>query len=89
MGKCQRLLQEKHQKVTKRRKPRDRTIKNMDKYAQLKTFHHDRQLQVYMYDFMYVDTKTIPVEDYFPATKIFCNNYIKVSTPGPVPKHWL
>ena len=36
----------------------------MDKYAQLKTIHHDYQPQVYMYDLMYVDTKTMPMEDY-------------------------
>ena len=36
------------------KKIEDRTIKN-DKYAQMKMFHHDRQLQVYMYDFKYVD----------------------------------
>ena len=41
----------------------------MYKYAQLKMFHLDRQLQVYMYDFMYVDPDAISVEDYFPDTK--------------------
>ena len=39
----------------------------MDKYAQLKSFHHDRRHQV----FMYVDLNTIPVEDHFTATKTF------------------
>ena len=43
----------------------------MDKYAQLKRFHHDHRLQVYMYANIYVDTETIPVEDYFPDTKMF------------------
>ena len=43
----------------------------MDKYAQMKRFHHDLRLQVYMYDFMYVDTKTMPAEDHFTATKHF------------------
>ena len=34
-------------------KNRDRMIKIMYKYAQLKRFHNDRRLQVYMYAFMY------------------------------------
>ena len=44
----------------------------MDKYGLLKRFHHDLRLQVYMYDFMYVDPQTIPVEDHFTATKKNC-----------------
>ena len=47
-------------------------------------FHCDRKLQVYMYDFMYVDPDKIPMEDYFPATRTFK----KISTPGPVPNNW-
>ena len=39
----------------------------MNKYAQLNIFHHDRQLQVYMYPFMYDDPETISVEDHFNA----------------------
>ena len=50
----------------------------MDKYSQLKRFHHDRQLQAYMYDFMYVDTETMPVEDHFTATKRIFLNYKKI-----------
>ena len=42
-----------------------------------------------MYDLMYVDIQTIPLEDHFTATKIFVVKYKKMSTPGPVPKHWL
>ena len=41
----------------------------MDKYAQLKRFHYDRQIQVYMYALMYVDNQTMPGEDHFTATK--------------------
>ena len=37
---------------------------------------------------MYVDSKTMPVEDYFPATKTFIDIYKKMSTPVPVTKHW-
>ena len=48
-------------------------------------FHHDCQLQVYMYDFMYIDPEPIPVEDYFFYKFFFENNKI-MSTPGPVPK---
>ena len=48
-----------------------------------------RQLQVYMYALIYVNTKTMAEEDYFPDTKTFFENYNKFSTSGPVPKHWL
>ena len=50
-------------------------LKIMDKYSQLKRFHHDRVLQVYMHAFMYVDPDTIPVQDRFTATKTFVENY--------------
>ena len=39
----------------------------MDKYAQMKRFHYDHQLQVYMYAFMYVDLEIMEEEDYFSA----------------------
>ena len=81
------FLQVNHQKVIKN-KNRERAIKVMHKYAQLKRFHNNCQLQAYMNDFMYVDTKTMSVEDYFPYT-FFVYNYNKMSTPGPVPKHWI
>ena len=61
----------------------------MDKYAQLKRFHHERRLQVYIYDFMYVDTKTMPVDELFIASKKFVENYKKMSTIGLVPKNWI
>ena len=61
----------------------------MDKYELLKRFHHDYRLQIYLYDFMYVDHETIPVEEDFPDTKTSVENYKKMSTPGPVPKYWL
>ena len=41
----------------------------MDKYTQMKRFHHDRQLQVDMHTFIYVYTETILVDGHFPATK--------------------
>ena len=37
----------------------------------------------------YVDTKTMPVEECFPATKQFVDNYKKSLAPVPVPKYWL
>ena len=61
----------------------------MDKYSLLRRFHHDLRLQFYMYDFMYVDTETIPVEDYFPDTQTSVDKYRKMSTPVPVSKHCL
>ena len=76
-------------KVYKEKKNRDRKIKIMDKYEHMKRFHHDLQLQVYMYDFMYVDTETITMEDYFPDTKTCVEKYRKISTTGTLPKHWL
>ena len=39
-----------------------------------------------MYDFMYVDTETMPEEDYFAATKTFVEKYKKHLTPVPLPK---
>ena len=61
----------------------------MDKYAQMQAFHCDHQHQVYMYALMYVDTEIMSEEHYFPATKTFVENYKKMSTLVPVPKHWL
>ena len=61
----------------------------MDKYAQLKRLHHDLRLQVDMYDFKSIDPESIPVEEYFPATKTLVENYKIISTSGPVSKHWL
>ena len=61
----------------------------MDKYAQLNRLHHDRQLQVYMYSFMYVDPQKIPVKENFVATLNVSVNYKKMSIPGTVPKHQL
>ena len=68
-------------KVYENRKNRDRTINIMCKYAQLKRFLHYRWLQVYMYDFMYVDPQTIPVEDNFTDTKKVVVTYNKMSNP--------
>ena len=46
----------------------------MVKYAQIKKFHRECRLQVYMYSFMYVDPEAI-LEDYrFPATRFFSKN---------------
>ena len=64
----------KHQKVIKRKTDTEQS-KNMYKYAQLNRLHRDRRPQVYMYDFMYVDTDTFPVEDNFPATKTFFESF--------------
>ena len=61
----------------------------MNKYAQLKRFHHNRRLQVYIYDFMYVDLEPMPVEENFPDTKEFVENYNKMLNSGPFPKQWL
>ena len=61
----------------------------MYKYVQLKRFHHDLRIKVYMYAFMFVDPQNIPVEDHFTDTKTFFVNYKKMSTPGLVPKQFL
>ena len=58
----------------------------MDRYAQLKRFHHDCQIQVYMYAFMYVYPETIPMEEHFLSTKTFVVDYNKITTPGTVQK---
>ena len=49
----------------------------MDEYALLKIFHHEHQVQVYMYAFNYVNREKMPVEDYFPGTKIIIEEYKK------------
>ena len=41
----------------------------MAKYPLLKRSHHECRLKVYMHAFMYVNSKTMPVEDYFTDTK--------------------
>ena len=67
-------------------KNRDITIKIMYKNIELKRFHNDLWLQVYMHVFVYVYTQTIPVGDHFTASKTFFVNYEKMSTQGSVPK---
>ena len=78
----------KHQVVIKGKKDTERS-KSMDKYAKLKRLHHDLRLQVYIYNFIYVDTDTIPVDENFTTKKTYVLNYKKMSTPGTVPKNWL
>ena len=42
-----------------------------------------------MYDFKYIYTKKITEDDYFPYTILSFKTYQKMSTPVPVPNHWL
>ena len=42
-----------------------------------------------MYTFVYVDSQKVPMEEHFPAMKVFVVNYNKISTMEPVPKNWL
>ena len=58
----------------------------MDRYTQLKRFHHERRLQVYMYDFMYIGPRKMQVEDHHPFKKSIFVNHEKMSTQGSVPK---
>ena len=44
------------------------------KYTQLKSFHHELRLQVYMYDLIYVDTESMKIEDYLKATNFLLRN---------------
>ena len=44
-------------------------IKIMYKYSRLNRFHHDLQIQVYMYDFMYVDPEIMSVKLKNPTTE--------------------
>ena len=55
----------------------------------LKRSHGDRQLQVYIYAFRYVDPETIPSEDHFTDTKKSVEDYKKMPTQGLAPKHCL
>ena len=64
-------------------------IKTMGKYTLMKRFHNYRWLQVFTYDFMYVDNKTVTEEDYLPSTSFIFENYNKESTIGPVSNHWI
>ena len=73
----------------KNKKSETKRSKTMDKYALLKRFHNDRWIQVYVYAFMYVNPKTIPVEDNFLDAKRIFDKYKKILTPAPVPKYWL
>ena len=65
-----------HEKKTERQ-----NNKTMNKYTLLMRFHNDHQLQFYINKFMYLDPDTIPLEEYFPATKTFVENYRKFSNP--------
>ena len=86
---CGRLLHVKHQKFIKIENTETELSKIVDKYAQLKRFHHYLRLQVYIYSSIYADPQTMPVEDHFLSTKIFVVKYKKMSTPETAPKHWL
>ena len=55
----------------------------------LRCFIMTADFNFYMYDFMYVDSEEMPVDDHFSPTITFVENYRKIWTPGPVPKHWL
>ena len=44
-------------------------IKNNNKYSQMKRFHHDCRLQVYMYTSIYVDSETMTEENHYPTKK--------------------
>ena len=43
----------------------------MDRFSQIKKFHHDCRLQIYMYAFMYIDPEKMVEEDYFQYIKTF------------------
>ena len=51
--------------------------KIMDKYSQMKRFHHDPRLQDNIYAFIYLDTEAILEEDSFPDTNKFVSNHNK------------
>ena len=40
----------------------------MYKYAQIKSFCHELKIQVYMYDFIYIDPEKILEENYLQST---------------------
>ena len=49
----------------------------MYKYTQMKMFHHDRWLQVYMYAFMHVDPQPIQADYHFLLQEYLLWNTIK------------
>ena len=61
----------------------------MNRFEQLRRFHHDHQLKAYTYAFMYAYPQTVPVEAHFTDSKTFVVNYQKMSTKGQAPKYWL
>ena len=61
----------------------------MYKYAQLKRFHHECQLQVYMYALVYLDPNTMTAEGKFYDTRKTVVNYKKMSTLGPILRFYL
>ena len=65
------VLTDEASKGYKKKKHETKLSKIMYRYAKLKRFCRDRQLQVYMYVFMYVDPKTMAEEEYFPAATFF------------------
>ena len=62
-------------------------IKKMYKYVQIKRFHYDSWIQVYMDAFVYVDTDKTEEEEYLPDTKFVVVNYKRRSAPESVPTH--
>ena len=52
--------------------------KGIDKYAQMKRFHCDLLIQVYMYDFMNVNPESMVEEEYFQATKYLLKTKRKI-----------
>ena len=49
----------------------------METFALMKRFRHYCSLQVYMLDFIYIDSETIPEEEYLPYTRTFSMTKIK------------
>ena len=43
----------------------------MNKYIQIKKFHHGCWFKVYIYNFMYIKPDTISEEEYLTATNVF------------------
>ena len=63
-----------HQKFIKKKSLRQNDHNQWEIYTQIKRFHYNCQLQVYMYVFIYVNPEKIPDDNLFPSTRSFVKN---------------
>ena len=60
-----------------------------DIYALIKRFYYEHRIQVYVYAFMYADTKTMVEEQLFLTIQRIVEKYNRRSNIVSVPRSWL